>query len=164
MSDDLPPQDLALLQQFAQGLNNYINARAGIYREASDLSAIVNYSFSQNRDVAFDLAPMLTPEQLKGVLPQLFGFATYFNAYMQTATDLVFKLPIDWLRENIAKYAEPILQSQYIEAEEFDRIIYIYNLIDREMAFGVIKRALEHDDEDINKMGAIWQEKLNATE
>ncbi|MCI0422355.1 MAG: hypothetical protein L0312_24560 [Acidobacteria bacterium] len=111
------------------------------------------------RFLALQIASQLQVEEIKQLLPQLVAVATHVCGDIVRARELLLALPHSWLLENIESAAEPLLAVG--DYEDYFRFIELYELIDKELANRLARRAAESTNPEIRAAGeeflGIWE-------
>lgn len=161
MNDELPRADLNLWQHFVKAENTSIGARMELFSKLPALVPLVKRGLHQpaERSAALRIAARLPARQKRALLPDLVSLASFVHGSTREARNIILSLSREWLRENIEKYAEPILQRG--DYEEYASLLELYMRIDHDLALRLALRAVAHNDPDIRDVGETFLADLN---
>lgn len=113
-----------------------------------------------DRNTALYLAPSLPAPDRMELFPEWVFLASWGHGAIQVARDLIRSLPRDWVLARIEGEAEPFLRDG--GDEEYRRFLELYELLDRDLALRLARRAAAHADPDVREAGEEFLDKLRA--
>ncbi len=140
--------------------NTSIGARMELFSKLPALVPLVKRGLHQpaERSAALRIAARLPARQKRALLPDLVSLASFVHGSTREARNIILSLSREWLRENIEKYAEPILQRG--DYEEYASLLELYMRIDHDLALRLALRAVAHNDPDIRDVGETFLARL----
>jgi hypothetical protein len=165
MSVTLSDKDLVLWQEFYDAYYVLYNAKDRIRVESTNLAELFRHLVVTRASLppTFELAELLTQEELKQVFEEVLSRATAQHIGQPGFEKLVLSLPREWLIDNIEKYAEPVIQ----EFEDFEVYMYllsIYRKIDPGLTRRLAERAAAHSDPDVRDRGIDFLDMLDNSD
>jgi hypothetical protein len=140
-------------QAFASALKEFRAEgvdRVGVLREALRGS---------DRNTVFFVAPYLTIPERMQLFPEWVFLASWAHGGIQVPRDMILSLPRDWVLARIEREAEPFLRDG--SDDEYQRFLELYELLDRDLAFRLARRAAAHSDADIREAGEDYLSRLS---
>lgn len=104
------------------------------------------------------LLRVMSEEDREALMPDLLALATWQNQVTDLAEELVFSVPREWLRLNVLRCAEPLLQGS--DYQEFWSLLSICSRIDLQMALELARILATHSNPDIRNAGESFVSKL----
>jgi len=143
----------------------YINARRAFFQHTTSEARInlikeklIGKVKPGEIQAAIDYAKRMSVDELKEIFPALLEIASYTNGYTLFAQEMIWKMPKDWLVENIELHAESILANA--SCEEYWGLLTLYAKIDSRLVIRLANRASVSDDEDIRDAGLTYLERF----
>jgi hypothetical protein len=156
-----PNKDAQLWQNYFRAWNNFYSAKHDLVVHAESLVEVVRQGLRhpQHRSAALEIAYIMKPEQLQHLFDVLLAHTAYrMSATADTASELILKLPHEWLLENIEVQAEPLLSAN--DVLDYQGLFVLYRQIDIGLAKRLTERALANSDPEIREAGADFAEVL----
>jgi len=153
MSDTIPVADSDLWQHIVDNQHALIDARMKLFSDRSSLIFLIRKGLHQpaERSVALDIAAILPNLEKRQLLPDLLNLAAFVHGSTRQVRSIILSLGRAWLKENIDKLVEPILDRN--DYEEYASLLELYLQIDSELALHLASRAAQHENPDIRDVG-----------
>lgn len=103
------------------------------------------------RGIVLEIAGELDVDGLKRFFPRLIGLASTVHGGIQTARNLILRIPKDWLLENIERYADPLIEESC--EDDYRRFLELYDQIDEGLTRRLAERALCDKDPGVREAG-----------
>lgn len=153
-------KDTELWRKFVERETAYIQTRQNFLNDCTDRAALIKKALHNpaERGTALRLIEYLKLEERQSLFDDLVDLASVSHSNIELCRKAILSFPKPWLRANIEKSAEPLLQDG--TDEEYRRLLELYIDIDRELTQSLAIRALQHDDLDIREAGEDFQNYL----
>lgn len=109
---------------------------------------------------ALRLLQQMPVQDRQALMPGLLALATWQNQVTDLAREIVFSVPKDWLRANIIRCGEPLLNGP--DHQEIWGMLDLTSRIDRQLALDLARRFTKHENPDIRDAGETYVAKLSA--
>jgi hypothetical protein len=155
--------DAKIWEQLSDSYRAYSLAMAKFWANDVDRVTLIKYALEHGDNIAtaFHIAQFLSVPELQDLFGEWVEWAMQSHGYQEATHALIQKLPRDWVRANIATYAEPLLREGTYD--EYRRLLELYAYlgeIDLERRLAL--RALQSSDTDIKEAGQDTLAKLDG--
>ena len=160
LSQQQTAQNLDLWQSVVTKELGYIQSRQVFLNSCTDRVAMLQKGLQNPRErgTALRLLFYLTLPECQLLFNDLVALATVSHSDIELCREAILSLPKTWLLENIENSAEELLADG--TDEEYRRLLELYINIDDHLTEKLVKRALQHEDEDIREAGDDFQNYL----
>jgi hypothetical protein len=153
MTEEISEQALSAWDEIVRLWHAYVNARYDLHRNhRPELAALVYRALDSPEDgaLAFEVAEGLTIEEKQSLLPTLLALCSS-GRYAHKAGEMIYRLPREWLLENIEAAAEQTLKhNDYLD---WANILALFGRIEPNLARRLARRASHHADPEIKECG-----------
>ncbi|ELR99403.1 hypothetical protein [Gloeocapsa sp. PCC 73106] len=111
------------------------------------------------RVTALQLCLYLTEAERQTLFDELVRLASVGHSDIELVRQTILSLPHSWLSTHIEAVAESLLEEG--TDEEYRRLLELYINIDNHLAKRLIKRALQHQDPEIQEVGEDFEKHYN---
>jgi len=143
-----------LWQETVEAFNHYRLLRNKFFQQTTPEERIriiiPVFGWGSYREITLEVAKTLTPEELKQFCGSLLSISTHINANFETARELLFQIPSDWLAQNVEVYTQPILETA--DAEQYQMLLGIYRSISQELELNLLQWGTNHNDFEIRTL------------
>jgi len=154
-------QNRQLWRQFASSEVAAIQSRQRFLAECNDRVETIRQALHNpaERGTALRVLDYLPLEERQCLLDDLVDLASVGHSDLELCRQAILSLPRPWLRVNLEKSAEPLLQAG--TEEEYRRLLELYVELDWSLTQQLARRATQHCDPDIQEAGEDFLTYLN---
>ncbi|MCA9884506.1 MAG: hypothetical protein KC546_02085 [Anaerolineae bacterium] len=115
----------------------------------------------RQREAAIVFLQYVSEEDLKILFEDILAVASFSHGLTDAARQVILKLPVHWLLQNIERSAEKLLSFE--TEEEYRGLFEIYIRLDLNLAKRLAQRALSHSNMDIQEAGKDFMKIIQAS-
>ena len=140
---------------------NFVKAQMNFFQKSPDIVATLRRALDdpEERILALETAALLPIEQRQSLFFDLLTCVSYCHGATALSRDLILSLPRKWILQHIEDAVEPILQAGGYE--EYQALLDLYFLLDRDLTRRLATRALNQSDPELNEIASDFLTELD---
>jgi len=145
--------DSALWHKLLDSEIAFITARMNFHAACTDKVTVIQKALQDpvQRGTALRYLLYMTIEERQQLFDDLLYLASVGHGDIALCREVMLSLPRAWVVSNIESRAQPLLTQG--TDEEYRRLLELYVNLDRDLAYRLATRALQHNDADIREVG-----------
>lgn len=160
MFSELTEKETEIWRNLVERELAFIQSRQGFISDCRNRVTLIKKGLHNpiERGTALRVIEYLEVEERQCLLDDILQLASVGHSDIEGCRKAILSLPKTWLLENIERSAKPLLKDG--TDEEYRRLLELYIEIDRELTETLVRRALQHEDQDIREVGEDFQNYL----